>query len=209
MKALSLAFILFKRLLEFCMNTLRRWMLILCGLSCFGSLAWGGEGQGEFTPTLEREGQVLVRNGSGVRTRLVFDVYAIALYLPQRAETAEAALSSPPPRVIAIRLLRRLDGRTFAEALWEGLEKNHAPDALAPFRDPLARLRAAMEAAGEMKAGTAVEITENLHGETSILVDGQALMEPVREPGFFPVLLAIWLGPSPAQESLKGALVGR
>lgn len=209
MKALALACILFKRLLEYYMKALCRWMLVLCGLSCLGSLAWGGEAKSEFAPTLEREGRVLVRNGSGVRTKLVFDVYAMALYLPQRAETAEAVLSSPPPRVIEIRLLRHLDGRTFAEALWEGLEKNHAPDVLATFRAPLARLRAAMEASGEMKAGTAVEITENLHGETSILVDGQALMEPVREPGFFPVLLAIWLGPSPAQESLKGALVGR
>ncbi|MDP3610346.1 MAG: chalcone isomerase family protein, partial [Rubrivivax sp.] len=44
---------------------------------------------------------------------------------------------------------------------------------------------------------------------TSVLVNGKAQGEPVKEPEFFNALLRIWLGPKPADESLKAALLGR
>ena len=44
---------------------------------------------------------------------------------------------------------------------------------------------------------------------TTVLVNGKAQGEPVREVEFFNALLTIWLGPNPADDALKAAPLGQ
>jgi hypothetical protein len=44
---------------------------------------------------------------------------------------------------------------------------------------------------------------------TSVLVNGKPQGEPVREVEFFNALMSIWLGPKPADDGLKAALLGQ
>jgi hypothetical protein len=42
-----------------------------------------------------------------------------------------------------------------------------------------------------------------------ISVNGKAELEPIKEPEFYTALMSIWLGPSPADNQLKDALLGK
>ena len=44
---------------------------------------------------------------------------------------------------------------------------------------------------------------------TTVVINGKAAGEPIKEPGFFNALMSIWLGPNPANRLLKDALLGR
>jgi hypothetical protein len=44
---------------------------------------------------------------------------------------------------------------------------------------------------------------------TTVLINGKASTEPIKEPEFFSALLKIWLGKSPADAQLKDALLGK
>jgi hypothetical protein len=44
---------------------------------------------------------------------------------------------------------------------------------------------------------------------TTVLINGKAQGEPIKEPEFFSALVKIWLGHSPADAQLKEALLGK
>ena len=44
---------------------------------------------------------------------------------------------------------------------------------------------------------------------TTVLINGKASIEPIKEPEFFSALLRIWLGHAPADAQLKDALLGK
>ena len=44
---------------------------------------------------------------------------------------------------------------------------------------------------------------------TTVLINGKASIEPIKEPEFFASLLRIWLGHAPADAQLKDALLGK
>ena len=48
----------------------------------------------------------LTLNGAGLRKRAFFQVYAIGLYVPQKASSAQALLEQPGPKRVAIHMLR-------------------------------------------------------------------------------------------------------
>ncbi len=164
-------------------------------------------GATRFPERLTFDGTLLMLNGAGIRTRVVFHVYAIGLYLPQPVTAAEAALASEPPRLIRIQLLRALSGATFADALIDGLKKNHAAEQLASYQASIDALRQAISAKGEFGENTMVIIGETREGKVEIVVGDQPLIEPIAQKGFFSLLLGIWLGPQPVQSDLKNALL--
>ena len=45
--------------------------------------------------------------------------------------------------------------------------------------------------------------------QTTVVVNGKAQGEPIKEPEFFTALMKIWLGKSPADAQLKAALLGK
>lgn len=153
--------------------------------------------------------ETVVLNGAGLRTRLVFKVYAMGLYVPTRVDTAAAALAGLPPRRIHIVTLRELTAEQFADALVDGIRKNHDEATLAAlkprteaFRDALLSLRSAPEA-------TVVDIDQLANGSTRVTVGGKQLGADINGADFYGALLRIWLGERPADESLKRALLGK
>ncbi len=153
-------------------------------------------------------GQELVLNGGGVRTRLLFKVYAMGLYLPSRATSPEAVVSAAGAKRIRIVLLRDLEAKQFADALVEGLQKNHSPAALAALQPSIDALRNALLDMKEAKTGTAV-VLDSLPGiGTRLTVDGRQRGVDMADEAFFPALLRIWLGDKPVDGDLKKALLG-
>ena len=160
---------------------------------------------------LEDQAQVgnagLVLNGAGLRKRLFFQVYAMGLYLPQKAAAAREAIEAAGPKRIAIHMLRDVGAEQFSEALAEGIRANH-PQAEAQALEPRVReLAAIMAEVGEAKKGMAITLDWTGTG-TQVLIDGKPAGNPIAGEDFYRGLLRIWLGEHPVQEDLKKALLG-
>lgn len=149
----------------------------------------------------------LVLNGAGLRQRFVFQVYVAALYVPQKTHNAQAILDSQSPQLLRLTLLRNITTKALTDALNDGLKANSTETQLAAMRHTIQDFEAFMQTGGEGVSGDQVEIRFN-QGKVSVLFKGKSLGE-VTDPHFSNALLKVWLGPQPAQESLKQALLGQ
>ncbi len=192
------------------MSTLKNTLVVMATAAGLG-LAHAQEinlGSVAFPSSLEADqGKTLSLNGAGIRKRLVFDVYAIALYLPQRVSQAEEALSAPPPKVVLLEMLRDVSGKDFADALISNLKNNASSQELSQYASAIEQLQQALASQPQNPKGTRVELVESLDGTVAVRRNGQDMLQPIPAPGFFRLLLSIWLGPKPVQDSLKAVLL--
>jgi hypothetical protein len=148
----------------------------------------------------------LVLNGAGLRKRVFFQVYAIGLYLPQKATSAAAVLEQKGAKRVAIHMLRDVGADAFTEALADGIRANHS-EAEAKALEPKVRaLGAIMAQLKEAKKGMAIAL--DWDGETRLLVNGSPAGQPIAGEDFYRALLRIWIGEQPVQDDLKKALLG-
>jgi hypothetical protein len=149
----------------------------------------------KFEPTVQVGGQALQLNGAGVRTRLMFKVYAAGLYVPQKSKSA-------------IGMLRDVGADTFAGSLNDGLKANHSEQQLAGFKTQIETLNANMKSVGEAKKGDQVNFEFVPEAGTRIIVNGQPRGAAIPGEDFFQAVLRIWIGDKPADADLKKAMLG-
>lgn len=154
-------------------------------------------------------GSELALNGAGIRSRLVFKVYAMGLYLSQKAGTPQAALEAPGAKRVSIVLMRDLSAQQFVDALNEGLQKNASAAEQEALKGRMAELSQAMLAVGEAKTGTPVQLDWLPDSGTRLSVAGQQRGKDIPGEDFYRALLKIWIGDKPAQDDLKQALLGK
>lgn len=172
------------------------------------ALALEIEGQ-HFDDSIRVGNASLVANGGGLRSRAWFKVYAMALYLPEKKGDAEAVLSAPGAKRIAITTLRDLTATQFFDALKSGVEKNHSESEAKALADRLTQFSAALESIGEVKKGTAIQIDWQPETGTRLTVAGRPVGKDIAGEDFYRALLRIWLGSHPAQDDLKAGLLGK
>lgn len=149
----------------------------------------------------------LVLSGAGLRRFLLFDVYAVGLYLPALAPSPEAAISSPGRKRVSIALLRDVDAAQFVDALQKGLHANQDEAAMRALGPSVARFESIFTSLGVMKKGMRVAIDSVPDTGTVVTIDG-APREPIPDPAFYPALLRNWLGEHPVSADLKKQLIG-
>jgi hypothetical protein len=150
----------------------------------------------------------LVLNGAGVRTRAIFKVYAIGLYLGEKKPGAAEAIAAPGAKRIAIHMLRDVDAATFTDALIEGMRPNHDEATMKGFEPRIAELSSIMNELKEAKKGMMVLLDWQPGSGTVVSVDGRSRGKPIAGEDFYRALLRIWLGERPVQDDLKKALLG-
>jgi hypothetical protein len=162
----------------------------------------------KFDPAVQIGGQPLQLNGTGVRTRVFFKVYAAGLYVPQKANTAAALLGQKGPRRVAIGMLRDVDAETFAGALNDGLKANLSEQQLAGFKSQIETLNANLKTVGEAKKGDRIDFEFSPDTGTRIVVNGQPRGTAIAGEDFFEAVLRIWIGDKPVDANLKKGLLG-
>ena len=162
-----------------------------------------------FDDTYQVGKQSLSLNGAGVRVKIIVDVYAAGLYVPQRAADAGALLEQTGPRSLQIVLLRDLSGEDFADATAKGFAKANSPADQARFKDRLSDIHQIMMGLGKVRKGTVIHIDFQPGSGTSVTLDGKPKGPTIPGDDFFTALLRIWLGNSPVDSDLKDALLGR
>ena len=163
-----------------------------------------------YPPQATVAGKPLVLNGAGIRYRFVVKVYTAGLYLPSKAETPEQILAMPGPKRMHIQMLREIDSNTLGKLFTRGMEDNSSRAEFGRAIPGTLKLSELFAAKKKLTAGENFSV-EYVPGQgTMILVNGQpGLSDWIKEPEFFTSLLKIWLGPKPADELLKSALMGK
>jgi hypothetical protein len=153
--------------------------------------------------------QPLLLNGAGIRYRFVVKVYTAGLYLPAKADTAEQALGMPGAKRIHIQMLRDIDGNTLGKLFTRGMEDNSTRGEFAKAIAGTLQLSELFVTKKNLKAGEHFSVEWRPGTGTQILVNGEAMGKPIAEPEFFNAMLRIWLGPKPADDTLKAQLLGQ
>ena len=187
----------------------RRLAACVVGLASLAAFAQPAELEGvKLASTAQVGAATLQLNGAGVRTRAIFSVYVAALYVPQKSADAAALLAQKGPRRITLTMLRTVDADTFAEALNDGLRKNHSEAQIAGFKAQIDTLNANLKAAGEAKKGDVIQIEFAPETGTRVTVNGQAKGSAIPGEDFYTAVLRIWLGDKPVDANLKKGLLG-
>ena len=161
----------------------------------------------KFADTVEVASQPLLLNGAGVRVKLLFDVYAASLYLPQRQTSAQAVLGQSGPKSIQAVLLRDLSADDFVDAMIKGFKANNSEAEQTRHKSRLDTLEGMMRAVGSAHKGTTIRIDFVPGAGTRIQVDGQQRGQFIPGEDFYQALMRIWLGPKPVDSDLKSALL--
>lgn len=155
---------------------------------------------------IQAGGQELVLNGAGLRSKFFVKVYVGALYVGQKTTTPAAIYESPAPRRMLMRMLREMGADSLYSALEEGLRNNLTAAELAELKAQTEQLGAIMKAIGTVKEGDSIAI-DFLSGGIEVGLNGKP-QGKVDGGAFGKALLKVWLGDSPADASLKKALLG-
>ena len=162
-----------------------------------------------YANSVDQRGTLLQLNGAGVRYKAVFKVYAAGLYLSAKASSPEAVLAASGPRLMQIVMLRDIDGNELGKLFTKGMEQNAPREDFSKSINGIMRMSEVFSSRKKLSAGESFALEWVPGVGTSILVNGKASGEPVKEPEFYSSLMKIWLGQSPADASLKEALLGR
>jgi hypothetical protein len=163
---------------------------------------------GKLEDAVKVAGKDLKLNGAGVRTRAVFKVYAMGLYLGKKETTVEGILGSQGPRRFNIVMLREVSGEDFGQAFMTGINANTDKAEKGKLMNHMAKLGEIFVSVGGLKKGDSMNVDWVPDKGTVIELNGKTLAEPLPDLAFYNALLKIWLGEKPADSSLKPALLG-
>ena len=181
---------------------------ILSLLLLFAVPAFGAEVAGVKIDDKTRVGNAeLVLNGAGLRKRVVFQVYAMGLYLPKKTSSAAEAIGGEGPKRVAIHMLRDVGAAQFTDALADGIRENHTETEAKAHEPRVKALAAIMAEVKEAKKGMVI-VLDMAGGAVQMSIDGKPAGKPIDGAEFSRALLRIWLGDKPVQDDLKKALLG-
>ncbi|MEM7293301.1 MAG: chalcone isomerase family protein [Pseudomonadota bacterium] len=159
----------------------------------------------ELDKTAQVGDQALVLNGAGIRSKFIFDIYVIGLYLPAAQSDASAILSAPPTNRVHMHIVYdKVEKAQFEESFQEGLEDNLSDDELAALSDKIASFTSLF---GDVVENDIVQFDFNAQSGTDVIVNGETIGS-IPGADFNAALLSIWIGDEPLTRKLKGQLLG-
>ena len=163
----------------------------------------------KFANSVQVGNSKLQLNGAGVRHKVVFKVYAAALYLGEKATTPEAVLAAPGPRRLQIVMLREIDANELGKLFTKGMEQNAPREEFSKSIAGILRMSDIFSSRKKLQAGESFAVEWVPGTGTVISVNGKPEGAPIKEPEFYSALMKIWLGNAPADAQLKDALLGK
>jgi hypothetical protein len=158
----------------------------------------------QFPETLTVEGKELKLNGAGLRTKVVFKVYAAGLYLQNPSSSAQQAIESDQVKRVRMSMLRDLEKKAIVDAIVDGFKKN-AGDKLPALKQ---RLDTFTKAIPDLKKGDELVLTY-VPGKGTTIESKAGQKISVEGKDFADALFAVWLGKNPVDGSLKDGMLGK
>lgn len=190
------------------MKSFARSLVLAAAVAALPAMAAVQVKSAKFEDTLQVGSQALVLNGAGVRVKIIVDVYAAGLYLPNKVRSEGKAIASTGAKSMQIVLLRDLTGEKFAEAMIDGFKANNTDADIAKYQGKLDQLRSLMLTFGTVKEGTTIHMTSIPGAGLRVYINGQQKGSEITGDDFYQAMLKIWLGEKPVDSDLKSALLG-
>jgi Chalcone isomerase-like len=173
-----------------------------------------------FSETMNHEGTDLILTGAGLRSKMMFKVYAGALYIDSTAKSAleqyKSKASKPDQSVydaiadgnfakmFLLHFVREVDSEKIIEAFKESLEKNVDTKAPDVQKDAEAFLTASKV---DMKEGQEMKVF--IKGDEITVTTPAGSSQPIKNSKLAGAVSRIWLGKEPISEDLKKGMVSR
>lgn len=153
---------------------------------------------------VEANGEPLVLNGLGLRSKFIIKVYVGGLYLPQKESSAQKILAADTPRRMVLHFIYDVSEDQMCEAWHEGLKTN-TPGAPAEVVKSFQSLCAWMAGVGK---GQELVLTYLPGRGTRVEIAGTAKGTLPGKPTA-DAILSTWIGANPAPgKSFKKAILG-
>ncbi|MCE4555268.1 chalcone isomerase family protein [Pelomonas cellulosilytica] len=197
------------------MSLLRRALLltVVAGLAT-PAFALRYEGQ-DFADTLPLGGSTLQLNGVGAKVFVMrYSAYVAALYLPQKAGTAEAVYAQTGPKRVELRitipLVKDVSTQEFVKAINKGVSRNSTEAEKAALEERLKQFNAAITEVGRVKKGDVLVIDYlPAQGGTVLTVNGKVWGKPVEGHDFYTAFLKVFIGDHNSDGKLRAGLLGQ
>jgi hypothetical protein len=161
----------------------------------------------KFADTVKVAGKELQLNGLGVRTKVIFKVYAAGLYLQDKKSTVEDVLTADGPRRMQLVMMRDTTSDAFGDAFMSGInnnldtkDKTKIVTQISKFGEMFALLEA-------LKKGDVLDLDWVPGQGTTCYLNGKRIGDITPDIAFYNAILKIWLGNKPADTSLKPKLL--
>lgn len=161
-----------------------------------------------YPASVQLAGSTLQLNGAGTRYKFIIKVYTAGLYLAAQAGTPEAVAAAPGPKRLHVVMLREIDANELGKLFTRGMQDNAPRESFSKSIPGTLRMAEIFSSRKKLAAGDSFSVDWVPGTGTTVLVNGQPQGAPIREPEFFTALMSIWLGPRPADDALKAALLG-
>lgn len=182
-------------------------MKTLLALTLFASVGFSStliEGI-EFKENLEVSKTKLLLNGAALRTATIFKVkvYAIGLYVAERAYKASDIVQAKTPKLVRMKFLRDVDADDIQKSWNKTFDKNCKTDCeeLKPVQERFAAWMSVLKA-GDEQVFTfyGPKVTYALNGKT---------IGTLENDKFAKLLLGSWIGDEPPTEAVRDGLLGK
>ncbi len=183
-----------------------RLSLFFAAFLLFSATSWAVDVEGVDVPeSVTVSDKTLQLNGAGVRTKMFFDIYVGALYLPTSTTTTAGVLDMPGPKQVSMTFLyKEVDREKLTNGWEEGFRLNQPEEEMAGLKDRLQQFNDLFITAHK---GDVFVFNFLADGSTNVILNGK---EAGAIPGadFQRALLSVWLGEKPADKDLKKAMLG-
>ena len=149
--------------------------------------------------------QTLILNGTGIRTKFIFDIYVGALYLPQKSSDAQQIINSPEAKRISMHFLYdKIEKQKMTDGWSDAFADNISETELANLKEQIKQFNSYFP---DIVKGDVVVIDFIPNSGASITINTH-LKGTIAGDDFQKALLAIWFGDSPPNEDLKEGMLG-
>jgi hypothetical protein len=162
----------------------------------------------KFEDTSKVAGKDLKLNGAGMRTKLVFKVYAAGLYLPEKKNNTADILKEDGPRRVTLQMARDVSSEEFGKAFMDGLNENVDKAEKQRMASQIRKMGELFASVDGLKKGDVLYLDWIPGTGTQAELNGKKLNDPIPDLNFYNAILRIWLGDKPVDTSLKPALLG-
>ena len=158
--------------------------------------------------TVQLASQELKLNGAGVRYKIVFKVYTIALYLPEKKTQLADILALPGPRRLEIVMLRDISSQDLGKSFTEGLNRSSDQTDRTRLLNHTMQFGAMFEMVPGLKKGDMLTVDWLPEEGTLCRLNGKQIGEKVPDLAFYNAMRKIWIGAHPADTQLRAHLLG-
>ena len=147
----------------------------------------------------------LVLNGSGMRTKLMLDLYVAGLYVPSKTKDVATLLKKDDKMGMKLHIVSgMINSKNMSEATLEGFEKSTNGN-IAPIKKEIDEMIQVFSSA--ISKNDVYDLVYEPGKGTSIYKNGK-LSKVIPGEEFRKALFGIWIGQNPVQSNLKAKLAG-